>query len=81
VVCRFGETGFGIILPGTGVNGLMVRQRLERRFEQWMATRTTSNSDSVRIGHAIAPEQGRSAQELLVAAEPVNKNAPADKAA
>ena len=66
VVCRYGESGFAIILPGQGASTGLVRQRMSRRFSQWLVGRFAgSNSIDVRIGHACAPEHGRSAFELL----------------
>jgi len=81
VVCRYGETGFGIILPGSGVNGVLVRQRLGRRFEQWMTTRTAANSVSVRIGFATSPEHGKSATDLILIAEGASQDVDMDLAA
>lgn len=66
VVCRYGKNGFGIILPGTSTNADMVRQRLEKRFSQWMSGRFTgSGALTARVGHASAPQDGRSAKDLL----------------
>lgn len=66
VVCRFGKTGFGVILPGTSSNADLVRQRLEKRFSQWMSGRFAGSSSlSARVGHACAPLNGKSARELL----------------
>lgn len=81
VVCRYGDAGFGIILPGSGVNGVLVRQRLGRRFAQWMTTRTASSSVTVQIGFATAPEHAKSANDLILAAENANRDEQMDNAA
>lgn len=66
VVCRYGKSGFGIILPGASANADMVRHRLEKRFSQWMSGRfTSSGALTARIGHASAPLDGRSARDVL----------------
>ncbi len=70
VVCRIGKTGFGIILPETTANAILVRHRLERRFEQWLVGRATAaGSLQVKLGHASSPDDGRSAKSLLEAAD------------
>jgi len=66
VVCRYGDSGFAIILPGQGASTAMVRQRMNRRFSQWLIGRFAgSNAIEVQIGHASAPEHGRNASDLL----------------
>ena len=66
MVCRFGRTGFGIILPETSVTAVLARHRLERRFDQWLMGRATAaGSIRVLLGHATSPEDGKSAKELL----------------
>ncbi|MBS1723559.1 MAG: sigma-70 family RNA polymerase sigma factor [Armatimonadetes bacterium] len=66
VVCRYGTTGFGIILPDTGERATQVFQRLHRRFEQWMLGRFGNNgSIHADIGFATAPIDGRSVNEIV----------------
>jgi RNA polymerase sigma-B factor len=69
IVARFGETGFGIILPSTGHGVALVRQRLLYRIGTWMASRFSQNSPiTVEIGQAAFPDDARSPQDLLEAA-------------
>lgn len=71
IVARWEETGFGIILPATGPNATLVRQRLVNKVLDWMSGRVlSSGSVEARIGEACAPEQARNSQELLEAATP-----------
>lgn len=66
VVCRFGDSGFGIVLPETGTKGTMIHDRLAKRFEQWMVGRLGgSGSVTAAIGHATAPDDARSARSLV----------------
>mgnify|MGYP000008683627 CR=1 FL=1 len=70
VVARFGESGFGLVLPSTGQGVALVRQRLLYRIATWMASRFSQNSPiEVTIGQAAYPDDARTAQDLLVAAE------------
>jgi RNA polymerase sigma-B factor len=69
LVCRLGETGFGIILPSTGQNVTLVRQRLYDRVADWMSQRYATNSPvRVEIGHGVFPEHGRTSKELFTRA-------------
>ena len=69
LVCRFGPTGFGIILPSTGQNVTVVRQRLVSNLSRWMAGRYAENSPlRVEVGYAVFPDNGRSAVEIIEAA-------------
>ncbi|HZH98781.1 MAG TPA: diguanylate cyclase, partial [Fimbriimonadaceae bacterium] len=71
LVCRHGETGFGIILPGTGQNVALVRSRLVERVTEWMSARYAQGSPvRVEIGHAAYPDAGRFSADLLAAAAP-----------
>ncbi|HVL38505.1 MAG TPA: sigma-70 family RNA polymerase sigma factor [Fimbriimonadaceae bacterium] len=70
IVARYGESGFGIILPATGPNVALVRQRLLQRICGWMSSRFAQSSPIVvEIGQACSPDDGRSASELLQAAQ------------
>lgn len=69
MVCRKGSTGFAIILPSTGQNVLLVRQRLVHNLQTWMSGRYAQGSPlSVEIGYASFPEQAKTALELVEAA-------------
>lgn len=70
IVARFGEFGFGVILPSTGPNVTLVRQRLLQKVCGWMASRFAQGSPiTVEIGQACSPDDGRNANDLLKAAE------------
>jgi RNA polymerase sigma-B factor len=69
VVARFGESGYGIILPSTGHGVALVRQRLLYRIATWMNSRFSQNSPiTVEIGQGAFPDDARTAQDLLTAA-------------
>jgi len=71
VVCRCGESGFGIIIPFTGLHAGLIRERIIRKAEKWMETRFAANSPvSVLVGHSGFPESGQKSAELLSAANP-----------
>ncbi|MGV3617654.1 MAG: sigma-70 family RNA polymerase sigma factor [Fimbriimonas sp.] len=69
VVARYGETGFGILLPLTATNVDLVRERLLKRISDWTAHRLGPNgSIRVELGQASAPHDGRSSSQLIKAA-------------
>lgn len=71
IVCRFGETGFGIILPSCGSNVALVRQRIVKRLTEWMSARYAQNSPlRVEVGFASYPDHARTAGDLLLKSEP-----------
>jgi RNA polymerase sigma-B factor len=71
IVCRYGDSGFAIILPATGAGVSVVRQRLVQRVTNWISIRNGMNSAiSVEIGHAAYPEDGRTALTIMKQAEP-----------
>lgn len=71
VVCRYEATGFGVLLPATGSDTLIVRQRLFCKVAEWMAGRFGQNgSIKVEIGYACFPDKARNGLELLEAAVP-----------
>jgi RNA polymerase sigma-B factor len=71
IVCRYGESGYGIILPTTGHNVSVVRQRLVQRVTSWITARNGQNGPiSVDIGHAACPDNGKTVVELLTEAQP-----------
>jgi len=78
LVCRYGESGFGIILPSTGQAVTVVRDRLLNKVSQWMNDRYASSSPvRVEIGHGSYPDDGRNSKELFKTLIP----RPLDKAA
>lgn len=71
LVCRLGDTGFGIILPSTGQNVVNVHHRLVERIGKWMSARYASNSPvRIEMGWGIFPENGRTTRELFKHAAP-----------
>ena len=66
LVCRYGDSGFGIILPSTGQTVSTVRQRLLDKVSRWMIDRYASSSPvRVEIGHGSYPDNGRNSKELF----------------
>lgn len=66
VVARMGMTGFAVILPSTGHNANVVRQRLIDKASSWMMGRFAVNGPvSVEIGQVTAPTDGRNGIELM----------------
>lgn len=71
IVCRFGETGFAILLPATGANVHVVRQRITQRIGQWIEQRFSVGRGVIpHIGHAAFPDDAASVAELIARAEP-----------
>jgi RNA polymerase sigma-B factor len=69
VVARFGKTAFGIVLPSTGHNVALVRQRLLNKISSWLAHRVAATGGIVvEIGEACAPLNGRNGSDLINAA-------------
>ncbi|MBV6458071.1 MAG: RNA polymerase sigma factor FliA [Fimbriimonadaceae bacterium] len=72
IVCRWGATGFGIILPATGPNVEVLEDRIRSRFEAWLGSRTTpSGPIRARTGSTFAPDFGRTVEELIEKANPL----------
>lgn len=68
IVAQFGPTGFGMILPATGSNVAIVRQRVMKKAAGWTIGRAgASGSVSAEIGYAVAPVDGRSASQVISA--------------
>jgi RNA polymerase sigma-B factor len=66
IVARYGEAGFGIILPSTTNNVALVRQRLLNRLTTWVGERlATAGPITLEIGHAVAPKDGKTAKKLM----------------
>lgn len=70
VVCRFGPTGFGIILPATGPSVTIACRRVERAALPWLASRVGSSKMRLQIGFATAPDDTHLVAELLAVATP-----------
>lgn len=69
LVCRRGAHGLGVILPSTGHNTVVAKDRLVARLTDWLLSRFQSNGTiQVEIGHASFPEDGRSVSSILTAA-------------
>ncbi len=69
VVARYGETGFGIILPLTGHTVSAVQKRLTGKIEEWLMKRFSGqNGLQVLLGQASAPLDGRTSRALLESA-------------
>lgn len=69
VVARYGETGFGILLPLTATNVDLVRERLLQRIQNWTTNRLGPNGAiRVELGQACSPVDGRNSSQLLKAA-------------
>lgn len=66
LVCRNGSTGFGLILPGTGPNVLMIKDRIQKRVDQWLVTRM-SGQGAIRLsfGWATTPDEARGGADLI----------------
>ena len=71
IVCRYGQSGFGIILPATGDNVGQAATRLFRLSDQWLNTRTGGTGRmKVLLGYATAPTDSNSLNGVLEAAIP-----------
>ena len=71
VVCRYGTAGFGVVLPSTGPNAKLLRDRLEEKGRKWLVTRIAPNGPvTIQIGYAIAPDDANSVADLLKIADP-----------
>lgn len=69
VVCRYGESGYAIILPATGVHAAMVEERLVKKLEKWMSGRLpVQNTISLFVGGASFPSASQTAKGLIESA-------------
>jgi RNA polymerase sigma-B factor len=74
VVARYGASGFAVLLPATGANATLVRQRLQARLSQWLVSRfSAAGGLTVKIGFATFPDEGRTSSELIAAATEMAK--------
>jgi RNA polymerase sigma-B factor len=70
IVARYGDGGFGIILPSTGTNVALVRKRLISKVRGWMTSKFAVNGPvSIEVAEATSPKDGRNGTELLAAAK------------
>lgn len=69
IVGRIGETGFGIIFPGTGEQVRVAHDRIRGRMEGWLQRNTGASQISVSMGVAYYPESGRSGRTLFASAK------------
>lgn len=69
ILARFGESGFGVILPDSS-KVETVYERLKAKTSDWVVSRGTHSSSGVRLelGFASAPTNGRTSEALLEAA-------------
>jgi RNA polymerase sigma-B factor len=66
IVARYGETGFGILLPFVKHGVEIVQDRLLQKAASWMSGRYAQNSPvKVEVACATTPDDGRSATEVL----------------
>jgi diguanylate cyclase (GGDEF)-like protein len=66
LVCRNGSTGFGLILPGTGTNVEMIRDRIQKKVNQWLVTRMSGQGAiKFSLGWATTPDEGRGGADLI----------------
>ena len=69
IVCRSGDAEFGIILPQTGENAFVVRDRFRSKLNSWVSTRVAGAAQiRYAVGSATAPGDARTAKELVAAA-------------
>jgi GGDEF domain-containing protein len=69
IVGRVGETGFGIVFPGTGEQVRVAHDRLKGRIESWVARNGGQSQIRVYMGVAYYPASGRSGRTLFHAAK------------
>ncbi|MEQ1823851.1 MAG: sigma-70 family RNA polymerase sigma factor [Fimbriimonadaceae bacterium] len=66
LVCRNGEGGFAMILPGVGDHVNLVKGRLLKKLTSWMNARYAQGSPiRLEVGQAIYPEAGHTTRELF----------------
>lgn len=69
IVGRIGDTGFGLVLPGTGHQVGIVFARLQDRIISWLNQESIARAGvSIALGAAFYPQSGRSAKKLMNAA-------------
>jgi RNA polymerase sigma-B factor len=68
VVGRVGQTGFGIIFPGTGEQVRVAHDRIRAKVQGWLERNAGASQIGVSMGVAYYPECGRSGRTLFAAA-------------
>jgi len=69
-VGRVGETGFGIVLPGSEKTVDIVSQRLRSRLQNWQENVLRGGAGIViHFGESCYPKDGRTAKQLISAAK------------
>ena len=70
IVCRNGDCGFGIILPGTGSGVEKVVARIKSKADKWLVTRVNGNgSVFLDFGFATVPDDAKSVSDLMKIAQ------------
>lgn len=66
IVCRFGETGFAVILPGSGPSASVVRSRLAERSAIWLGERPAPIAGvRMLLGDSSFPDAAQGSKELI----------------
>jgi RNA polymerase sigma-B factor len=66
IVCRYGASGYGVILPSTGATVHAARARLEGSALKWLFARVSGSSAMrLAVGQATSRGQGMNLNELL----------------
>ncbi len=66
IVARYGESGFGLVLPFVKHGVEIVQDRLMQKAASWMSGKYANNSPvKVEVACGTSPDDGRSAAELL----------------
>lgn len=66
LVCRVGESSFGMILPGVGDHVIHVRDRLIRKLTAWISARYAQGSPiRVSVGNALFPNKEGTVREII----------------
>lgn len=69
ILGRVGETGFGIIFPGTGEQVRVAHDRIRAKVQGWLERNAGASHIGVSMGVAYYPESGRSGRTLFAAAK------------
>ena len=69
ILGRVGETGFGIIFPGTGEQVRVAHHRILERMKGWLERSAGASQIAVSMGVAYYPESGRSGRTLYASAK------------
>lgn len=69
ILGRIGDTGFGIIFPGTGEQVRIAHDRIRGKVKSWLERNAGASQITVSMGVAYYPESGRSGRTLYAAAK------------